>query len=81
MKDNQEQLAREVRGYFEAAEGDDFEWPEIENEETSDEGHGRVENRSYFLSTDLSHLSVVERWTGLKAIGMVCSETSCCTCR
>ena len=74
VKDNQEQLAREVRGYFEAAEGDDFEWPEIDNEETADEGHGRVEYRSYFLSTDLSHLSVGERWIGLKAIGMVESE-------
>ena len=74
VKDNQEQLARELRGYFEAAQGEDFEWPEIENEETADEGHGRVEYRSYFLSTDLSHLSVGERWTGLKAIGMVESE-------
>ena len=74
VKDNQEQLARELRGYFEAAQGEDFEWPEIENEETADEGHGRVEYRSYFLSTDLSHLSVGERWVGLKAIGMVESE-------
>ena len=74
VKDNQEQLARELRGYFEAAQGEDFEWPEIENEETADEGHGRVEYRSCFLSTDLSHLSVGGRWTGLKAIGMAESE-------
>jgi len=74
VKDNQKQLAREVQGYYEAAQGEDFAWLEISNEETVDEGHGRVEHRSYFLSTDLSHLSVGERWTGLKAIGMVESE-------
>ena len=39
-----------------------------------DKGHGRVEHRSYFLSTDLSGLSVVEKWSGLKAIGMVESK-------
>ena len=37
-------------------------------------GHGRVEHRSYFLSTDLSGLCGVEKWCGLKAIGMVQSE-------
>ena len=44
VKDNQEHFSREVRGYFEAAEGDDYHWPEIQNEETSDEGHDRLEN-------------------------------------
>ena len=31
-------------------------------------------NSRVILSTDLSHLSVGERWTGLKAIGMVEAE-------
>ena len=33
-----------------------------------------MEYRSYYLSTDLSLLSRVEKWSGLKAIGMVESE-------
>ena len=51
--------------------------PEIDNEETSEEGHGRIEHRSYFLSPDLSSLCGVAKWSGLKAIGMVQSKRHC----
>ena len=74
LKRNQPELDREVREYFEVAEEEDFDRPEIAHEATSEEGHGRIEHRSYFLSTDLSSLSGVEKWSGLKAIGMVESE-------
>ena len=74
VKGNQEILDREVREYFEAAAADDFDRPEIEEEVTAEDGHGRVEHRSYFLSTDLSSLTVGERWRDLKAIGMVESQ-------
>ena len=74
LKRNQPELDAGVREYFEAAREDDYGRPEIENEETSEEGHGRIEHRSYFLSTDLSSLSGVEKWGGLKGIGLVESE-------
>ena len=74
VKGNQPTLDKEIRGYFDAAAEDDFDRPEIADEATSEEGHGRVEHRSYFLSTDLSSLTVGERWPDLKAIGMVESE-------
>ena len=74
VKGNQPELAREVREYFEAVQEEDFDRPERGNEETSEEGHGRIEHRSYFLSTDLSSLSGVEKWSGLKGIGLVHSE-------
>ena len=74
LKRNQPELDREVREYFEMAEEEDFDCPAIEHEATSEEGHGRIEHRSYFLSSDLSSLSGVEKWNGLKAIGMVESE-------
>ena len=77
LKRNQPELDREVRAYFEAAREEDFDRPEIDNEETSEEGHGRIEHRSYFLSTDLSSLCGVAKWSGLKAIGMVQSERHC----
>ena len=74
LKGNQPQLESEVRGYFEAAREDDFERPEIAYEETANEGHGRIEHRSYFLSTDLSAGSGVGKWSGLKSVGMVESQ-------
>ena len=74
LKRNHRGLEAEVRGYFEAAREEDYNRPEIGNEETSEEGHGRIEHRSYFLSTDLSSLSGVEKWRGLKGIGLVESE-------
>ena len=67
VKGNQIQLEKEIEEYFEEAEEDDFDRSEIQNEETSDEGHGRVEHRSYFLSTDLNGLSGVEKWCGVTA--------------
>ena len=74
VKGNQKQLYREVRKYFDAAREMDFECDGIENDETAEDGHGRVESRSYYLSTDPSALSGVEKWSGLRGIGMVESE-------
>ena len=74
VKGNQQQLYREVRKYFDAARERDFEGGGIENEETAEEGHGRVESRSYYLSTDPGALSGVKKWSGLRGIGMVESE-------
>ena len=62
VKGNQIQLEKEIEEYFEEAEEDDFDRSEIQNKQTSDEGHGRVEHRSYFLSTDLNGLCGVEKW-------------------
>lgn len=41
---------------------------------THERGHGREENRQYFLSTDLSGIRGRENWRELKSIGMVVSE-------
>ena len=74
LKRNQPGLDRAVREYFEVAEDEDWVGSQIAHEATSEEGHGRIEHRNYFLSTDLSSLSGVEKWKGLKAFGMVESE-------
>ena len=65
---------REFRQYFDAAREKDFKCKVIQNDETAEDGHGRIEYRSYFLSTDLSTLSCVKKWNGLRALGMVESE-------
>ena len=74
VKGNQKQLYREIRKYFDVARERDFECDGIENDETAEDGHGRVESRSYYLSTAPSALSGVEKWSGLRGIGMVESE-------
>ena len=74
VKGNQKKLDREVRQYFDAAGEKDFECDGIQSEVTVEDGHGRVEYRSYYLSTDLSALSDVKKWNGLRAVGMVESE-------
>ena len=48
VKGNQIQLEKEIEEYFEEAEEDDFDRSEIQNEETSDEGHGRVDTGAIF---------------------------------
>ena len=53
LKTNQPDLEREVRGYFEPAMEEDIDRPEIQEVVRSEEGQGPVENKSYFLSTDL----------------------------
>ena len=42
---------------------------------TSDLGHGRIENRLYFLVSDVSWLSRHNEWAGLKSVGMVITHT------
>ena len=74
VKGNQKQLDREVRKHFEAARERDFECEGIENDETAEDGHGRVESRSYYLSTDPGALPCVKKWSGIRAVGRVESE-------
>ena len=39
-------------------------------------GHGRIENRFYFLVPDVSWLSRREEWVGLESVGMVISSVT-----
>jgi len=77
LKDNQKNLAEAVRDYFERAKETNFNANSIEFEETIESGHGRIEVRRYWLSTELGSVPNPENWTGLKAIGLVESERHC----
>ena len=46
VKGNQESLGTEIRDYYQAVREDDFSGAEIQNAETTNEGHGRIEHRS-----------------------------------
>jgi predicted transposase YbfD/YdcC len=50
--------------------------PDITRHQTTDKGHGRVEVREYFLSTDLDGSAESSRFAGIKAIGMVRSSVT-----
>lgn len=66
-KDNQPKLFEDVQSVLDAqiAAGD------ITPLQTLDKGHGRVEKRTYFLSTVFDGIRNAEEWCGLAAVGMV----------
>ena len=77
LKGNQETLHNEVRGYFEDLKDEireikDGKSKEIGYARTLDKGHGRIELREYFYSTDISWMKQPKKeWAGLNGIGMV----------
>jgi predicted transposase YbfD/YdcC len=73
VKDNQKTLHNELETYF------NNEIIPKENKElvdsgvyykTSEKGHGRIEQRQYYLSKDISCISTPERWENIQGIGM-----------
>lgn len=74
VKGNQGELYEAVQDYFETARQAQFQAVNVPSVETLDSGHGRVEQRRYWLSTDLHTLPTPHQWHGLKAIGWVRSQ-------
>lgn len=72
-KGNQETLYDDVKLYFETA----LKAPQsyhLMNINTLIKGHGRIEKRKYYLTTDVTWLEERKKWSGLNAIGMVQSN-------
>lgn len=70
LKGNQETLHDDVKLYFETAEKEQAFYP-LSKTSTLDKGHGRIEKREYFLTTDIEWIENRDEWAGLNAIGMV----------
>lgn len=70
LKGNQETLHEDVKLYFDNAEIEPQFYP-IYNTCTIDKGHGRIEKREYFLTTDVEWIENKGEWNGLNALGMV----------
>lgn len=70
LKGNQETLHDDVKLYFETAEKEPQFYP-LSKTSTLDKGHGRIEKRKYFLTTDVEWIEERDEWAGLNAIGMV----------
>lgn len=74
LKENQPTLHEYAETYFKDAVEHPQWYPEMTSCKTVDKGHGRIEERTYYLSPDLSGLENVKEWSGLDGIGMVCSH-------
>ena len=68
LKENQPNLFKDTKDYFLGFAN------ECEKNKVSEKGHGRIETREYFLSTDIDWLANRDEWVNLNAIGMVHSK-------
>ena len=65
VKENQPTLLHDIEDWFA-----DFS-DEANHTVTHEKGHGRIEKREYFFTTDISWMDQSEEWSGLQGIGAV----------
>lgn len=75
VKGNQPTLHQGLMDYFEEHFEEDFARAKVRRHETSEKGHGRLEDRWYYISPVPDDLPDRDRWTKIKAIGMALSCT------
>lgn len=68
LKENQPCLYKDTKDFFAEFSKNS------EKTSTSEKGHGRIERRDYFLTTDIARLEQRDEWVGLNALGMVHSK-------
>ena len=71
LKGNHETLHQDVKDYFQDAEADGFKDETIQYYRTLEKGHGRIEERCYYYSTDIKWLDAQKDWAKMTGIGMV----------
>jgi predicted transposase YbfD/YdcC len=75
VKGNQGHLSSAIRDFFDIAHEENFNKLSHEFYEEIDKAHGRVEQRRYWLTEDLSSIKdLTSKWVGLKSVGMVESQ-------
>jgi len=70
VKDNQPKLHAAIRDYFSEHLEDDLQRVPHRQHETHERGHGRHDDRYYYLAKLPEDFPVADQWRGLKAIGM-----------
>ncbi len=75
VKGNQPTLHEGVQDYFVEHLQDDFDGVKVSRHETREKGHGREENRYYYVCPVPKDLPDRERWPNLKAIGVAINNT------
>lgn len=74
LKGNQSSLHDEVCNYFRQAEQIEFEGVDHQKYHMIEEGHGRLEKRTFFVTEDIDWLPEHDRWKNLKSIVLLNSE-------
>ena len=69
VKDNQPKLHEAVRTFFESHLDNNFEDLQYRCRETTDSGHGRMDERSYYLAKIPADFPLRKEWPTIKAIG------------
>lgn len=75
VKGNQPTLHNGIESFFMDHLGDEFARVKASQYETQEKGHGRVEQRSYFVCDIPPDLPDVDRWKKLTRIGLTINET------
>ena len=75
VKENQAHLHEEITDFFHGCEAHDFKGVEHDYFEEIDKGHGRLEIRRYWVTSELVCLGNRADWSGLRCIGMAENET------
>lgn len=70
VKDNQPKLRQAIEDHFDKHLENDFADVQYRKWETKDEAHGRIEERSYYLTRVPADFAVKEEWPWVKAIGL-----------
>lgn len=71
LKGNQTKFHEEVKEYFADAIENDFKDIECRVKTTLEKGHGRIEKREYFQTSDIEWFREKHLWKKLTSIGMV----------
>jgi len=74
LKGNQGTLQEDVELYFQGVSPKELQQPPFLYHRTFEKDHGRRETREYWVSDDISWLSMKEDWKGLATVCMVRSQ-------
>jgi predicted transposase YbfD/YdcC/predicted DNA-binding protein (UPF0251 family) len=75
VKENQPKLCAAIREFFADHLEDDLQRAAHHRHETHEKGHGRVDDRFYYLAKLPDAFSLADEWPELKAIGMAVRVT------
>lgn len=75
VKGNQPTLHQAIEKFFDQSLEENFAHTKVRQHQTKEKGHGREEERYYYLCPVPEDLPDGSRWIGLKAIGLAISAT------
>nr|WP_231954447.1 ISAs1 family transposase [Pirellulimonas nuda] len=76
VKGNQPKLHTAIKGFFAAHLEDDCSGIDCRRSESYEKGHGRQDDRYYYLAKLPDGFDEGSKWRGLKAIGLACRITT-----